>query len=169
MSDPPTPLEATLPRGQSVLRPIVEVHFDGACQPPHGGIATYGFTVEGAGLAHEEGGLAVAPGTPTATNNVAEYTAAIRGLEWLLARGYSGIVLLVGDSQLVLRQLTGEYEVRAEHLHAYRERLRQLIAAFSDVRLVWVPREENRRADELSKHALEIARMHRPGRRPAPR
>ena len=167
MTDAPPPLDATLPRGQSVLRPFVQVHFDGACQPPHRGIATYGFTVEGSGFTHEEGGLAVTPGTPSATNNVAEYTAAIRGLEWLRARGYSGMVLLVGDSQLVIRQLTGEYAVRAEHLEAYRERLRQLIAGFSEVRLVWVPREENRRADELSKHALEVARTQRPGRRPA--
>ena len=150
--------DSHLPRGQSVLPPVVQIHFDGACQPPRGGgVATYGFTVEGAGLFHEEAGLAVAPFSPTATNNVAEYTGAIRGLEWLVSQHYRGVVLLVGDSQLVHRQYLGEYEVRAEHLKAYHSRLRQLASRFQEVRFVWVPREENQRADFLSKKALDDA------------
>ncbi|HYK92727.1 MAG TPA: ribonuclease HI [Thermoplasmata archaeon] len=150
--------DAALPRGQSVVPSIAQVHFDGACDPPRGGgVATYGFVVEGPGLRYEEGGLAVAPWAPTATNNVAEYTAAIRGLEWLLDHHYTGVVLLVGDSQLVIRQLTGEYEVRAAHLREYHNRLRQLMGRFHEVRPVWVPREENQRADQLSKVALADA------------
>ncbi|HZY93081.1 MAG TPA: ribonuclease HI [Thermoplasmata archaeon] len=156
MSDPS--LDRSIPRGQSVLPPIVQAHFDGACEPPKGGgVATYGFTVEGAGIFHEEGGLAVAPWAPTATNNVAEYTAAIRALEWLVNHGFHGVVLLVGDSQLVIRQMTGEYEVRAAHLKAYHDHLKRLVAQFPEVRFVWVPREENQRADELSKEALRAA------------
>ena len=162
MSDPPR-IEATLPRGQSVLPRVVQVHFDGACQPPRGGgIATYGFTVDGAGFSYEESGLAVAPWTSTATNNVAEYTAAIRALEWLRSRAYDGLVLLIGDSQLVIRQMRGEYEVRASHLRAYHERLVQLAGQFTEVRFVWVRREENDRADALSKLALEKARATAP-------
>lgn len=137
---------------------MVQVRFDGACQPARGGgIATFGFTVEGEGLDHEGSGLAVPPWSPQATNNVAEYSAAICALEWLLGQGYAGPVLVLGDSELVIKQMNGDYEVRAEHLKAYHDRLAQLGAKFADVKFVWVPREDNRRADELSKIAIEEA------------
>jgi ribonuclease HI len=132
----------------------VQVHFDGACEPSRQGrVAAYGFTVEGGGLDHEEGGLAVRPGSERATNNVAEYSGAIRALEYLISREFHGPVLVVGDSQLVIRQMTGEYEVRAEHLLAYHDHLAGLARRFEQVTWTWVPREENVRADALSKMA----------------
>ncbi len=154
-----------------MLPRMVQVHFDGACRPPRGGgVATYGFTIEGAGFDYEEGGLAVAPWSATATNNVAEYTAAIRSLEWLVHHHYNGPVLLIGDSQLVLRQMGGEYAVRAEHLKAYHQHLTQLASRFQEVRFLWVPREQNQRADFLTAQALDrelpVAALRRPtGRR----
>ncbi|HEV2520605.1 MAG TPA: ribonuclease HI [Thermoplasmata archaeon] len=156
-------IDARLPRATTVLPPIVTVHFDGACQPPRGGgVATYGFVIEGAAFDQEEAGLAVPPGSEHATNNVAEYTAAIRALEYLSGRGYGGTVVMLGDSQLVIRQMTGEYEVRAPHLVAYHERLGSLVRRFDEVRFEWIPRESNLRADALSKLAL---RDHPPRRR----
>jgi ribonuclease HI len=158
-----------LPRGVATLDGSVPVaiHFDGACQPPRGpGIATFGFTVEAPGLYYEDRGLATRPYSEHSTNNVAEYVAAIRALEWLREQGFRGPVVASGDSQLVVRQMTGEYEVRTEHLVAYHDRLAQLAREFSSVTWRWVPREENARADELSKEALEdagpAARRHRP-------
>jgi len=148
-----------LPRGvASFDAETVYVHFDGACQPPKGGgVAGYGFTVEGSRLQHEEHGLAVPPLHPNATNNVAEYVAAIRALEWLAAQGYRGAVVASGDSQLVIRQMTGEYEVRAEHLRPYHDRLRTLVGEFDRVQFLWIPREQNLIADRLSKLAIEEA------------
>lgn len=145
------------------------MHFDGACDPPKGGgVATWGYTLEGSGLAHEDCGLAVRPHSAHATNNVAEYVGAIRALEWLVDRGFHGSVAVVGDSELVIRQMNGEYRVRAEHLRAYYDRLGQLGRTFASVRFEWVPRERNERADELSKLALEDAKSdadrHRPER-----
>ena len=135
------------------------MHFDGACEPaPGGGLATYGFVVEGENLDHEESGLAVPPWTERATNNVAEYTAAIRALEYLRSKEFNGGVLIAGDSQLVIRQMLGEYEVRADHLKAYHDHLEALGAGFTEVRWTWVPREENQLADGLSKEALERER-----------
>jgi len=163
--------DEALPRG---IAPVgdgpLHVHFDGACQPPRGGgVATFGFTVEGPGLYYEESGLATRPYGDHATNNVAEYVAAIRALEWIRGQGYRGEVTVSGDSQLVIRQFEGTYEVRKEHLKAYHERLHQLASEFRSCRFEWVPREENRRADELSKEALlaaaEEARRYRPYRR----
>ncbi|HKV90508.1 MAG TPA: ribonuclease HI [Thermoplasmata archaeon] len=161
-----------LPRG-TVLEPLpVRVHFDGACVPARGGgTAAYGFTVEGAGLDHEEFGLAVPPGSDHATNNVAEYVGAIRALEYLVSSGYHGTVLVLGDSQLVIRQVSGEYEVKADHLRAYHQHLGALAARLGEVRYDWVPREENLRADALSKRAIaeaaaDAARRRQADRRP---
>jgi ribonuclease HI len=149
-----------LPRGVAApLAGPVHVHFDGACEDRGGTrIAAFGYTLEGAGLRHEDFGLAVPPGHPRATNNVAEYVGAICALEWLSRQGYVGDVRLTGDSQLVLRQLTGEYRVRAEHLRPYHERLLQLVRSFRNVEFAWVPRSENARADELSKRGIDLAR-----------
>ncbi|HTT15653.1 MAG TPA: ribonuclease HI [Thermoplasmata archaeon] len=162
-----------IPRGIAAFgaeAPVV-VHFDGACQPPRGGgLAAYGFTIEGVGLAFQDHGLAVRPYAEHSTNNVAEYVGAIRALEWLLEHGHDGEVLVRGDSELVIRQMNGAYEVRAEHLRAYHERLRQLAGRFRKVVFEWVPREENAEADALSKQALEEhrtgARAYRPNGRP---
>jgi ribonuclease HI len=152
-------MDAQLPRGTVVTGLPVRVHFDGACEPPRGGgVATYGFTLEGPEIEHEEFGLAVPPGSERATNNVAEYVGAIRALEFLVSIGYRGPVLVFGDSQLVIRQMSGEYEVRAEHLQPYHQHLGALAARIGDVQFQWVPREENTRADELSKRAISEAR-----------
>jgi ribonuclease HI len=159
--------EVRIPRGTVLYPGVVDVHFDGACNPPRGGgVATYGFTIAGDRLAYEERGLAVRPGVAHATNNVAEYTGAIRALEWLRSRGYRGAVLLHGDSQLVIRQMNGEYAIRKEHLKAYHAHLTALAREFAEVTFHWVPREENTRADELTKLALEEARAEIAGTHP---
>jgi ribonuclease HI len=154
-----SPLEdRDLPRGLAAPpEGPVDVHFDGACEEVGGRrVAAYGFTLEGAGFHHEDYGLAVPPGHSRATNNVAEYVGAICALEWLVRRGYTGEVHVTGDSQLVVRQMKGEYQVRAEHLRPYHERLHQLARSFRTVRFDWVSREQNRRADELSKLGVAL-------------
>ncbi|HTP54093.1 MAG TPA: ribonuclease HI family protein [Thermoplasmata archaeon] len=153
----PPPDDPEIPRGIAVpdASPVT-VHFDGACQTVgRRRVAAYGCTVEGAGLAHEECGLAVPPGHPRSTNNVAEYIGAIRALEWLAAVPYAADVLVQGDSELVIRQMNGEYAVHADHLKPYHERLGQLARRFHHVEFRWVPREQNRRADELSKEGID--------------
>jgi ribonuclease HI len=152
--------DSEIPRGVTTMDGHgVHVHFDGACQPPKGpGVATFGFTVEGEGLDFEDCGLATRPYSERSTNNVAEYVAAIRALEWLYEQGYAGVVIASGDSQLVIRQMLGEYRVESEHLKAYHEWLEKLAGQFASVQWVWIPREQNTRADALSKLALEEAR-----------
>jgi ribonuclease HI len=160
-----------IPRGQIVMPPIVVVHFDGACAPPRGGgVATYGFTAEGGdGIDYEEYGLAVRPWSPSATNNVAEYVGAIRGLEYLRSQRFLGHVVLLGDSQLVIRQMKGEYAVRAAHLKPYHDHLEMLAKGFPEVRPEWIPRSENERADWLSKEALRVAAIEAAPHRPTGR
>ncbi len=131
----------------------VVVHFDGASVSTggqyHGG---WGYTIEGEGMEHEGCGRVAASGQ--ATNNVAEYTAILEALEFLRSRGYQGPVRILGDSQLVVRQFSGEYQVRAPHLKPHHQKLLELASSFSHVEMEWVPRELNQRADALSKRGL---------------
>lgn len=77
------------------------------------------------------------------TNNEAEYRTLIGALEALLATlsepGGAALEVL-GDSQLVLRQLEGKWKVRAGNLVADHARARALLAPFGQVRLTWQPR-----------------------------
>ena len=91
----------------------------------------------------------IAEGLGETTNNVAEYTAAIRGLERAEELGGTD-VLLRSDSQLLINQLTGVYRVKTPHLQPLHRRVRQLAARFDSIRFEHVPRERNTEADRLA-------------------
>ena len=132
------------------------IHFDGLCLPKNpGGVATYGFVAKrGTATIHEEGGLAAAPYSPDATNNVAEYTGVLKALEWALSNGLSVETVHVrGDSELVIKQLKGEYKVKSPSIVALFKRVRELITQFPSISFQWVPREKNREADALTNRA----------------
>lgn len=89
-----------------------------------------------------------------ATNNVAEYRALIKGLE--LARQYLPNRLICHlDSELIVKQLNGEYRIRMPSLQGFVEEIRALTEALPDVVFTFVPREDNFRADALVNHALD--------------
>jgi ribonuclease HI len=90
------------------------------------------------------------------TNNVAEYRAVLRGLERARALGATEVEL-IGDSELVAKQLTGAYKVKhpaMRELHA--EALRAL-GTFGGWRIRTVPRAQNAEADALVNAALDAA------------
>jgi ribonuclease HI len=89
-----------------------------------------------------------------ATNNEAEYQAAIAGLEAALGLG-GGEVELRMDSELIIRQLEFRYKVRNERLRPFFNRLIELRRQFDVFSLQHVPREKNKRADELANLALD--------------
>jgi ribonuclease HI len=91
----------------------------------------------------------VAEGLGETTNNVAEYTAVIRGLEEAKRLG-AHEVLLRSDSLLLINQLTGRYRVKASHLQPLHGRVRSLMHDFAKVDLEHVPRERNVAADRLA-------------------
>ena len=131
--------------------------FDGACDPNPGGIATYGFAVytEDERFAHGYG-VAALPGSDAATNNVAEYTGMIRGLERILANGLQDRPLLVrGDSKLVIEQTCARWKVKEPRLRPLAECARELAARFPDIRFEHVPRDENTEADALTGRAKD--------------
>lgn len=130
--------------------------FDGLCRPKNpGGTATWGFVVyEGENRIHAAGGLAAKPGTPQATNNYAEYMGAIRTLEWLLEGGHKETEILIrGDSELIIKQLRGEYKVKSRNLMSLHLKARRLAQEFSSLQFEWVPREENVEADAQTNEA----------------
>ncbi|MDT7943558.1 MAG: ribonuclease HI family protein [Dehalococcoidia bacterium] len=89
-----------------------------------------------------------------ATNNQAEYRAAIAALEAALALGATKVELRM-DSQLVVRQIQHRYRVRDPNLRPLFHRLLELRRRFQEFVAVDIPREENRRADALANEALD--------------
>jgi ribonuclease HI len=89
-----------------------------------------------------------------ATNNEAEYQAAIAGLEAALALGARNVEVRL-DSQLVARQLEHRYRVRNERLKPLFNRLVDLRRRFDSFAVTAVPRSQNARADALANAALD--------------
>jgi ribonuclease HI len=89
-----------------------------------------------------------------ASNNVAEYRAAIHALERALELGARSVTLYL-DSELVVRQLRGEYRVREPHLKTLHQNAQEILNRFSQYSILYVSREENRRADQLANEAID--------------
>ena len=91
-----------------------------------------------------------------ATNNVAEYQGLLMGLETLLELGKKRI-RVESDSQLLVRQLNGEYRVRDEKLKPLFQKALILLRQFDAYRILHVPREMNRLADRLANKGIDDA------------
>jgi ribonuclease HI len=143
----------------------VEVYFDGLCLPKNpGGIACYAYLILKDGKEiRRDFGLAVEPLSEYASNNVAEYTALIKALEWLDANGYhSHRVEVRGDSQLVVNQMNGEYRIKNKNIVPLFQKAAMLRKKFGEISIAWVPREENKDADKLSEKAYNNVLLDRP-------
>jgi ribonuclease HI len=135
--------------------PMIEIHFDGLCDPNPGGVATYGYVIrKGGKKLHEGWGLACPPRTARCTNNVAEYTGLLRALEHVAKENLQGPVVVKGDSDLVIRQVRGEYKVKSPLLAPLHRRILELCDDLEDFKAEWVPRERNTEADALTNRAL---------------
>lgn len=88
------------------------------------------------------------------TNNVAEYMGLILGLRRAKAMGIKEIDILA-DSELVVKQLNGEYQVKAEHLRPLYDEARALLGGFAHAAVSHIPREQNEAADEMSNRAID--------------
>ena len=117
------------------------------------GPAAYGYVLEA-----EDGTVLAAHGEKigVATNNVAEYRAVLRGLERARALGASEVEL-IGDSELVARQLTGAYKVKHPAMKPLHAEARRALEGFERWRIRTVPRAQNAAADALVNAALDAA------------
>ncbi len=132
------------------------MYFDGLCQPVNpSGIACYAFVVKNdSKTIQSDYGMAGEPFSEDATNNVAEYTALIKALEWLINNNFiSGKVKVIGDSEFVVNQQNGKYKVKSKRIAPLYRQVLALKDKFSDIEIKHVPREENREADRLTNKA----------------
>ncbi len=86
---------------------MITVYFDGLCYPKNpGGVAAYGYLVRRDGELIHKGFGAVGEGKGM-TNNVAEYEGLRAAAQWLQDEGIEEKLVIKGDSQLVIKQMTG--------------------------------------------------------------
>jgi ribonuclease H / adenosylcobalamin/alpha-ribazole phosphatase len=118
------------------------------------GPAAYGYVLEA-----DDGTVLAAHGEAigTATNNVAEYRALVAGLEKAAELGV-GELEVVSDSELLVKQMRGEYKVKNETLRGLFEQASDLANRLSSVRYTAVRREHNELADRLVNEALDAGR-----------
>ena len=88
------------------------------------------------------------------TNNVAEYQGLLLGLRHALELGYREVEVRA-DSQLLIRQLQGDYAVKHPGLKPLHAEALRLLGKFDKFDLRHVPREENALADEMSNRAID--------------
>lgn len=132
-----------------------KLYFDGACP---GGVPHFGWSLTREGIEADKGHGPVDLLGEDKTTNVAEYGGLVHGLAgamtWL--RQHDSLAVY-GDSQLVVRQVNGMYRVKKAHLVPYVKKAHEFIKAIQEkgvaILIDWVPREQNKRADELSKKA----------------
>jgi ribonuclease HI len=121
------------------------LHCDGAARgnPGPAGIGVVIADTAGAVVAE------IAEGIGVATNNVAEYTAALRGLERARDLG-ANEVLLRSDSRLLVEQLAGRYRVKNPTLQRLHAEVASVAAGFERIDYEHVPRAHNTHADRLA-------------------
>lgn len=131
-------------------------HFDGACEPHNpGGWGGWGFAICDPAGTEQANGHGVLDKGPGMTNNVAEYTAALECVRRWIAMEIPEPLLIRGDSKLVIEQMSGRWQAKAGAYLVVHHALRKLLRDSSvSVAWEWVPRAENGRADDLSKHGL---------------
>jgi ribonuclease HI len=141
----PTDLTALLRDGGG----RAHVYFDGASRG-NPGPAAVGYAVVTSDGVVAEGGERIGE----TTNNRAEYAALVRALEVARDRGFDEVDVR-GDSELVVKQVRGEYDASDPGLRERRVRVHELLDEFDRWSLTHVPREVNARADELASEALD--------------
>ncbi|HEX4930286.1 MAG TPA: ribonuclease HI family protein [Gaiellaceae bacterium] len=117
------------------------------------GPAAYGYVIEA-----EDGTVLATHGEAigVATNNVAEYSALIAGLERAIELDV-GELEVVSDSELMVKQMRGEYKVKNEALRELSTRASRLARELGSVSYTAVRREHNKLADQLVNDALDAA------------
>lgn len=128
----------------------MRVNVDGGARGNPGPAAIAAVVQEGNGEVVEERSEAIG----IATNNVAEYRALLLGIERAAALGARRLEL-IGDSELIVRQVNGEYKVKDEALRALHRQVREALDDFEEWSIRHVRRDENAEADRLVNEELD--------------
>ncbi|MFC1807184.1 ribonuclease HI family protein [Candidatus Omnitrophota bacterium] len=98
-----------------------------------------------------------------ATNNVAEYSALIFGMDGARKLGAEELVINT-DSELLAKQLGGEYKIKNAALKDLYSEVVELLGSFSEVKVNQISREENKAADKLANKAIDSAKKKKVGK-----
>ena len=93
------------------------------------------------------------------TNNVAEYTGLVKVLEKATELEIANLEVRM-DSELVVKQMLGQYKVKNSGLIPLYEKAKMLSSRFPNFRIIHVRREYNKRADQLANQAMDVAVRH---------
>lgn len=129
---------------------MLQVHCDGGSRS-NPGHAAYGFVVKSdSKIIKREGGY-----IGITTNNIAEYEAVVKALSWL-EKDFKGEDLeFYLDSNLVVSQLNGLFKVKNSKLRDYVVKIRTLLPSFKTVSFSYIPRLQNKQADQMVNIALD--------------
>jgi ribonuclease HI len=137
------------------MKAKIEVYIDGASRGNPGPSAVGIFMKEAGGKEIVRKGEYIGE----VTNNVAEYTALIRALKYLLAdkklTASQGITVY-SDSELLVKQITGDYRIKSDKLIPLAIEARGLIKKIQGIKFHLIPREDNKIADKLANKAMNI-------------
>ncbi len=89
------------------------------------------------------------------TNNIAEWNALIEGLKLAIAHECRELEVR-GDSQLVIKQISGQYRVKSDNLIPLFNEAKKLCCNFKEIDFKWIKREDNAHTDTLSNNALDM-------------
>lgn len=131
---------------------MIRAYIDGGARG-NPGPAGYGARIE-----REDGSLVEELYAPLgiATNNVAEYNGLLAALRWAVEHGETDVHIR-SDSELLVKQMRGEYRVKNPGLQALYVQARMLVMQLGSIRFEHVRREANTEADRLSNLAMDIA------------
>ena len=88
------------------------------------------------------------------TNNEAEYTGLVSGLEMASLLKIENLVVK-GDSKLVINQVQNKWKVNAENLKPFHQKVRKLMKKFSKIEFQYIPRLQNKEADALANMGMD--------------
>lgn len=133
----------------------VSIYIDGAARGNPG--------PAGAGIVLKEGNKTIKAAYKylgDTTNNIAEYSAVISGLQEAIALGYKNVKLCL-DSELVAQQLRGDYRVKNRNIKPLFEKAIALINNFENIKIVRIDRLDNKEADKLANKAINLSGLNK--------
>ncbi len=121
----------------------MKIYIDGICKPNPGEM--------GIGIYFEDG-TEISEAVGKGTNNEAEYIALLKALQEAKARGLRDVTICT-DSRLLANQMGGDWQIKSETSRKYVPKIYSIMKDIK-VKFEWIPREQNKKADQLSKRAL---------------
>lgn len=140
---------------------MIELWFDGYCEPYPCGIGGIGLVIKQDDKDLHSISEHIGSGEGM-SNNVAEYEALKRGLEYLKSNNLNKHDIKVyGDSKIVIMQMSGKWEIRNGIYKEKALETKELLKSFDNICFNWIPREQNTIADKLSFESVYAYNEHR--------